>query len=127
MRIGFTELLVILAVALVVLGPDKLPLYMKKFGQAVREFKKYSSELTEDLKENVIAPLDEAQKPLREAMAPLEDLEKDLKASAKDLESSIRDIGKPKPEEPEEAAPAEKASEPESEQQEEPPKEETET
>ena len=68
MRIGFTEILVILAVALVVLGPEKLPLYMKKFGQAMRELKKYSSELTEDLKENVIAPLDEAQRPLREAM-----------------------------------------------------------
>ena len=65
MRIGFTEILVILAVALIILGPDKLPAYMKKFGQAVREFRKYSSELTEDLKENVIAPLDEAQRPLR--------------------------------------------------------------
>ena len=126
MRIGFTELLVILAVALVVLGPDKLPLYMKKFGQAVREFKKYSSELTEDLKENVIAPLDEAQKPLREAMAPLEDLEKDLKASAKDLESSIRDIGKEKPEEKENTAPAEKTEESEAPQQKEIPEEETE-
>ena len=125
MRIGFTELLVILAVALVVLGPDKLPLYMKKFGQAVREFKKYSSELTEDLKENVIAPLDEAQKPLREAIAPLEDLEKDLKSNAKELESSIRDIGKAKPEEKE--APAEVVEEPKTEQHEEPPKEETET
>ena len=37
MRIGFTEILVILAVALIILGPDKLPAYMKKFGQAVRE------------------------------------------------------------------------------------------
>ena len=30
MRIGFTEILVILAVALIILGPDKLPAYMKK-------------------------------------------------------------------------------------------------
>ena len=97
MRIGFTEILVILAVALIMLGPDKLPAYMKKFGQAVREFRKYSSELTEDLKENVIAPLDEAQRPLREALEPLESLDKELKANVKDLESSIRDIGKAKP------------------------------
>lgn len=110
MRIGFTEILVILAVALVVLGPEKLPLYMKKFGQAMRELKKYSSELTEDLKENVIAPLDEAQRPLREAMEPLENLDKELKANAKDLENSFRDIGKPKkPQEQE--GPAEKAPE----------------
>ena len=112
MRIGFTEILVILAVALVVLGPEKLPLYMKKFGQAMRELKKYSSELTEDLKENVIAPLDEAQRPLREAMEPLENLDKELKANAKDLENSFRDIGKPKkPEETPKEDPAEKAME----------------
>ena len=108
MRIGFTEIIVILIVALVVLGPDKLPIYMKKFGEAVREFKKYSGELTEDLKENVIAPLDEAQKPLREAMEPLENLDKELKSNVKDLENSFRDIGKPKPEPAkEEAAQAE--------------------
>lgn len=97
MRIGFTEILVILAVALIVLGPDKLPVYMRKLGQALGEFKKYSSELTEDLKENVIAPLDEAQRPLREALEPLESLDKELKASAKDLEQSIKGIGKAKP------------------------------
>lgn len=97
MRIGFTEILVILAVALIVLGPDKLPVYMKKFGQAMREFRKYSSELTEDIKENVIAPLDEAQRPLREAMEPLTSLDKDLKANVKDIEDSFRDVGKVKP------------------------------
>lgn len=128
MRIGFTEIIVILIVALVVLGPDKLPIYMKKFGEAVREFKKYSGELTEDLKENVIAPLDEAQKPLREAMEPLENLDKELKTNVKDLEQSFKDIGKPKqepakeetvpaqaekPELPEAAKPAETAEIPE--------------
>lgn len=105
MRIGFTELLVILAVALIVLGPDKLPVYMKKLGEALREFRKVSSELTEDLKENVIAPLDEAQKPLREALEPLESMDKELKASVKDLEDSIKGIGKTKPAEAPKSAP----------------------
>lgn len=108
MRIGFTELLVILAVALIILGPDKLPIYMKKFGQALREFRKVSSELTEDLKENVIAPLDEAQRPLREALEPLETMDKELKASVKDLEDSIKSIGKTKPAEKPQAEPSQK-------------------
>lgn len=120
MRIGFTEIIVILIVALVVLGPDKLPIYMKKFGEAVREFKKYSGELTEDLKENVIAPLDEAQKPLREAMEPLENLDKELKSNVKDLEKSFKDIGKPKPEEAKEE-PAQTEEPPEPAQTAEPP------
>lgn len=95
MKIGFTEILLILAVALLVLGPDKFPYYMKKLGNAVKELKKYTGELTEDIKENVIAPLDEAQKPLREAMAPFEELDQSIKANVKDVENSIKGIGKP--------------------------------
>ena len=105
MRIGFTELLVILAVALIILGPDKLPLYMKKLGQALREFRKYSSELTEDLKENVIAPLDEAQRPLREALEPLETMDKELKAGAKPAGKSGEEAEKAAGPAPEQSAP----------------------
>ena len=39
MKIGWMELLVIVIVALVVVGPDKLPDYAKKFGKALKEFK----------------------------------------------------------------------------------------
>lgn len=97
MKIGFTELIVILVVALIVLGPDKLPYYMKKLGAALREFRKYSSELTADLKETVIDPLDEAQRPLREAMEPLTELDKSLKADLQEVKNSVNNIGKPKP------------------------------
>lgn len=40
MKIGFQELLIVFIVALVVVGPDKLPYYAKKFGQAMAQFKK---------------------------------------------------------------------------------------
>ena len=46
MKIGLMELLVIFIVALVVIGPDKLPAYARKLGEALRQFKKYSSEAT---------------------------------------------------------------------------------
>ena len=35
MKIGALELLVVFVVALLVIGPDKLPLYAKKFGAAM--------------------------------------------------------------------------------------------
>ena len=78
MKIGAMELIVIFIVALLVIGPDKLPLYAKKFGSAMREFRKASSDMTQDIRESVVEPLEEAQRPLREAMEPLETLKKDV-------------------------------------------------
>ena len=97
MRIGFWELIVILIVALLVIGPDKLPFYAKKLGEALAQFRKVSSETAEEIKQSVAEPLDEVQKPLREAMGPLEETRKEVEGSMKDLEQSFRDIGKEKP------------------------------
>lgn len=47
-RIGFPELIVILVIALVVFGPGKLPSVGKSVGEAIKEFKKASSELIND-------------------------------------------------------------------------------
>ena len=46
------ELIVIFIVALLVIGPDKLPMYAKKFGSALREFRKASSGITKDIRES---------------------------------------------------------------------------
>jgi TatA/E family protein of Tat protein translocase len=43
------ELILILAVALIVLGPKKLPDLAKSMGRALREFKKATSELKESI------------------------------------------------------------------------------
>ena len=47
--IGMPELILILAVALIVLGPKKLPDLAKSLGRALREFKKATSELKESI------------------------------------------------------------------------------
>ncbi len=47
--IGMPELILIAVVALIVLGPKKLPDLAKSMGRAVREFKKATSELKETL------------------------------------------------------------------------------
>jgi TatA/E family protein of Tat protein translocase len=56
--IGVPELLVIIVIALIVFGPNKLPELAKAFGKAMREFKK----ATEEMKES----FDEETKDLRE-------------------------------------------------------------
>ena len=50
-NIGLPELLIILAIALIVFGPNKLPELAKAFGRAMREFKK----ATEEVKESFVA------------------------------------------------------------------------
>jgi Tat protein translocase TatB subunit len=47
--IGMPELILIAVVALIVLGPKKLPDLAKSMGRAVREFKKATSELKDSL------------------------------------------------------------------------------
>ena len=42
MKIGFWELIVIVIVAFVFIGPDQLPVYAKKIGKMLRELKKYT-------------------------------------------------------------------------------------
>ena len=50
-NIGLPELLIILAIALIVFGPNKLPELAKSLGKAMREFKK----ATEEVKESFVA------------------------------------------------------------------------
>jgi Tat protein translocase TatB subunit len=82
-NIGFPELLIIVAIALIVFGPNKLPELARAFGKAMREFKKATEEVkesfeaeTKDLQEfkntltdqNLLANL--AEELSREAPAP---------------------------------------------------------
>lgn len=48
-NIGTPELLIILFVALLILGPSKLPQLAKSLGEAIKEFRKASSGIAEDL------------------------------------------------------------------------------
>ena len=59
MKLGFWEILVVVIVALLVIGPDKLPFYAKKLGQALKEFRKVSEDMTKEVRESVIEPLEE--------------------------------------------------------------------
>ncbi len=97
MRIGFTELMLVFVVALVVIGPEKLPQYAKKFGEALASFRKAADEATEEIRKNVVEPLDEAQRPLREAMEPVEDLNRAVRKDLREVQTSLRQVGKTPP------------------------------
>lgn len=96
MRIGITELIIVFVVALFAVGPDRLPAYAKKLGEAVSQFRKYSEEATREIKESVVEPLEEAQAPLREAVKPLEELDQTVRGNAKEIKDSFAGIGRQK-------------------------------
>ncbi len=100
MKIGMTEILLILIVALFVAGPDKLPHYMRKFGEALRSIRDISSEVTKEIRENVVEPLNEAQKPLREAIEPVTEMTKEVNSNVREIKKSFTDLSKPLKAEP---------------------------
>jgi len=102
MKIGAMELLVIFVVALIVLGPEKMPYYTKKLGKALGELKGYSNKLAEDIRENIVEPLEETTAPLKDAVEPLTTLKKDIEQPLKDVQTAMNSIGKTKPQEKEE-------------------------
>lgn len=54
-NIGFPELLVILAIALLIFGPKKLPEVGRSIGRALREFRRTSDEIKDKIEEEIQA------------------------------------------------------------------------
>ena len=68
--IGMPEMLLILAIALIVIGPKKLPDLAKSLGRAFSEFKKATTELKETI---------EIDSELKEVKTTFEDMRSELK------------------------------------------------
>jgi len=63
-QLGFSEMLLIFIVALLVFGPKKLPELGKSLGKGIREFKKATEELKsswEDQVKDIATPLNEVK------------------------------------------------------------------
>ena len=94
MKVGFTELLLVFAVALIVIGPERLPQFAKKLGEALGAFRKASSEAAAEIKKSA-EPIEELKRPLAEAMQPLTETDRSVNESLRDIKQTIRDIEKP--------------------------------
>lgn len=49
MHLGMPEILIVLAIVLIIFGPKKLPELARSMGQSIREFRKGTSELRDEL------------------------------------------------------------------------------
>lgn len=81
-KIGWGELVIILVIALLVLGPERLPQVGRALGKAVRSVKKYVSEASKEFDE-----IDE----LKNIKADVEGIRKDLRTMGSNLERSFAD------------------------------------
>jgi len=70
--IGLPEMILILAIALIVIGPKKLPDLAKSLGRAMREFKKATTEFKETM---------DLDNDLKEVKSAFEDINDDIKGS----------------------------------------------
>src|SRR5487761_618155 len=80
--IGAPELMVILIIAIVMFGPDKIPGMAAQVGKTIRDFRRYTSELTKEF--------DAATGDLRQEFQNIAgDLRGELEATQADLRSQL--------------------------------------
>lgn len=104
--IGMPELILILVIALIVLGPSKLPEIAKTLGRGMAEFRR----ATEDLRDNLMAEeprREEPPAPGAQATAAASGTAEAAAAAAPALTSSGAAVGQPAPSEVETPAPGE--------------------
>ena len=89
--IGMQEMVMILAIALIVIGPKKLPDLARALGKAMGEFKKATSDLKESL---------DSDHSLRDVKQAFSDMNKDITQtvySAATAETTPKGTDKPEP------------------------------
>lgn len=83
MRIGLSEILLIIIVALALLNPEKLGDYAKTFGKVIKGLK----ENQEDIQKNVVDPITE---PLKEAVKPVTDIKDSVNESINEINNIVK-------------------------------------
>ena len=72
MKLGFAEIMVVLIVAMLVIGPDRLPYYTRNAGKALQSFRKALNATSEEVRQT----LDETD--LMEPVRELKDIQREV-------------------------------------------------
>ncbi len=88
--IGFSEIVVIAVVALIVIGPEKLPKTARTLGHLFGRLQRYVSEVKADINREL--ELDELRKLQQQVQTAARDLETSMTAAARDVESGVRSV-----------------------------------
>ncbi|MGE5171950.1 MAG: Sec-independent protein translocase protein TatB [Rudaea sp.] len=88
--IGFSEIVVIGVVALVVIGPERLPKTARTLGHLFGRLQRYVNEVKADISREM--ELDELRKLQREMQGAAHEFEQSVKTAADDFSSGVRDV-----------------------------------
>ncbi len=88
--IGFSEIVVIAVVALVVIGPERLPKAARTLGHLFGRLQRYVNDVKSDINREI--ELDELRKLQREVQTAASDLKSSVESVAHGVESGVREV-----------------------------------
>ncbi len=88
--IGFSEIVVIAVVALVVIGPEKLPKTARTLGHLFGRLQRYVTEVKADINREL--ELEELRKLQQQVQTAAKDLETSMSSAAREVESGVRSV-----------------------------------
>jgi len=88
--IGFSEIVVIAVVALIVLGPERLPRAARTMGHLFGRLQRYVNDVKADINREM--ELEELRKIQREVKSAAQDLEQSVSSVARDVEGGMRHV-----------------------------------
>ena len=88
--IGFSEIVVIAVVALIVIGPERLPKTARTLGHLFGRLQRYVNDVKSDISREM--ELEELRKLQQEMKSAASDLESSMTAAARDVETGMRGV-----------------------------------
>ena len=88
--IGFSEIVVIAVVALIVIGPERLPKAARTMGHLFGRLQRYVNDVKADISREM--ELDELRKLQKQVQSAAADLKSSVEGAARDVESGVRDV-----------------------------------
>ncbi len=89
--IGFSEIVVIAVVALIVIGPERLPKAARTLGHLFGRLQRYVNDVKSDINREM--ELDELRKLQQEVQSAARDIETSVSSAARDFEQTAQSVG----------------------------------
>ncbi|MFZ8968411.1 MAG: Sec-independent protein translocase protein TatB [Ilumatobacteraceae bacterium] len=91
------ELIIIAVLALVVLGPERLPDAMRRLGRALGQLRRMGNEVTEEFRSAVAEPMDDLRSAVVDPARDLHDVARGTAESVRDGMTDPTDLSTPAP------------------------------
>ncbi|MCC7326696.1 MAG: twin-arginine translocase subunit TatB [Burkholderiales bacterium] len=88
--IGFSELVIVAVVALIVIGPERLPKAARTLGHLFGRLQRYVNDVKSDISREL--ELDELRKLQKQMQTAASDLKSTVEGAARDVETGARDV-----------------------------------